>query len=321
MDKLVGQLLFQSVKKNKIADGYVTQTVHDPWRKTWSYIYQYYMPTGNNAMATQSSRVGALWRREDESCRSFIKRLDSENAVLKSLGGVKEDYVLNNVLLGSVDPEYKPLVIIGIENKESYETVRDMLLRAMPHPAQGGGKKNKQARAMATIANANSNQNQSGGKKKSKTKNSIKNLNAKFQNFGGGDVERCKRCNNLGHNHKSCRADLSKKCSFCQKFGHLANECRSAGKSQSSGHGQGPPVNTVSYSSPPVAVQTPSGQMYLVDAATYHANMALSINSNSNSNSSSSFLASAPTELKPAIRTVTLPSNFGSRAINAPGSG
>ena len=170
LDELVGQLLFESVKKNKISDGYVSQTVNDPWRKTWSSIYQYYVPTGNNAMALQSSRVGSLWRREDETCRIFIKRLDTENALLKSLGGVKEDYVLNNVLLGSADPEYKPLVIIGIENKESYETVRDMLLRAMPHPARVGGKKDKQVRAMATIANGNSNQNQSGGKKISKPK-------------------------------------------------------------------------------------------------------------------------------------------------------
>ena len=111
----------------------------------------------------------------------LIKRLNSENAVLKSLVGIKEDYVLNNILLRSADPEYKPLVFIGIESKESYETVRDMLLRAMPLPAQGGGKINKQARAMITIANSNSNQNsnqnQSGGKKKSKPKNSIKNLN------------------------------------------------------------------------------------------------------------------------------------------------
>ena len=52
LDKLVGQLLFENVKKNKIADSYVTQTVHGPWRKTWSYVYQFYMPTGNNAMVT-----------------------------------------------------------------------------------------------------------------------------------------------------------------------------------------------------------------------------------------------------------------------------
>ena len=63
LDELVGQLLFESVKKNKISDGYVSQTINDPWCKTWSSIYQYYVPTGNNAMALQSSRVGSLWRR------------------------------------------------------------------------------------------------------------------------------------------------------------------------------------------------------------------------------------------------------------------
>ena len=30
LDELVGQLLYESVKKNKIADGFITQTVNDP---------------------------------------------------------------------------------------------------------------------------------------------------------------------------------------------------------------------------------------------------------------------------------------------------
>ena len=74
--------------------------------------------------------------------------MDTENALLKSLGGHQENYVLTNILLSASDPEYKPLVTIGIDSKESYENVRDMLLRAMPHPAQGGGKKNKQAKVL-----------------------------------------------------------------------------------------------------------------------------------------------------------------------------
>ena len=63
-------------------------------------------------------------------CRTLIKRLNTENALLKSSGGKQEDYVLNNILLGASDQEYKPLVIIGSEKLESYGTVRDMLLRA-----------------------------------------------------------------------------------------------------------------------------------------------------------------------------------------------
>ena len=51
LDELIGQLLFESVKKHKISDGYVTQTVHDPWRKSWSYICQYYVSIGNNVTA------------------------------------------------------------------------------------------------------------------------------------------------------------------------------------------------------------------------------------------------------------------------------
>ena len=106
MDELVGQLLLESVKNNKISDGYVSQTINDSWRKTWSYIFHYYVLFGNNAMATQSSRVSSLWRRAVETCRNFIKRLDTENALLKSLGGKHEDYVLNNILLGASDPDY-----------------------------------------------------------------------------------------------------------------------------------------------------------------------------------------------------------------------
>ena len=107
---------------------------------------------------------------------------------------------------------------------------------------------------MDIIANGNSNQNQSVGKKNSKTK---------FQNFGGGDCERCKRCNNFGHINKSCRADLSKKCSFCQKFGHTVSECHNGGTSQSSGHshqtyyGHRQPVNTLSCSRSPLLYRLP----------------------------------------------------------------
>ena len=47
---------------------------------------------------------------------------------------MQEDYALKNILLDASDPEYKPLVIIDIENRDSYEMVRDTLLRAMPYP-------------------------------------------------------------------------------------------------------------------------------------------------------------------------------------------
>ena len=57
-------------------------------------------------MATQSARVSALWRREVETCRTSIKRLDAENGILQGLGGNQDDYVLNNILLGASDPEY-----------------------------------------------------------------------------------------------------------------------------------------------------------------------------------------------------------------------
>ena len=76
--------------------------------------------------------------------------MDSENTVPERPGGIKEDYVLNDILLGASDPEYKPQVIIGIESKEPYETDTNMMIRDMPHPAQGGGKKSKEAHAMAT---------------------------------------------------------------------------------------------------------------------------------------------------------------------------
>ena len=105
--------------------------------------------------------------------------MDTKNALLQSRVGKQDEYVLNNILLGASDIAYKPLVIISIKSRDSYEMVRDKLLHAMSHLAQGGGKnKNKQSRAMATIANGN--QNLSGGKKSSKTKNSTKPLNVKF---------------------------------------------------------------------------------------------------------------------------------------------
>ncbi len=92
-------IAFWKRQENIFSDSYVSQSVNGPWRKTWSYIYQYYIPTGNNAMTTKSSRVGILLRREDETCRTFIKRLDTKNALRKSIGGKQEDNALNNIYL------------------------------------------------------------------------------------------------------------------------------------------------------------------------------------------------------------------------------
>ena len=94
-DQLVDQLLSTAVSENKMADGYVAQSHMDPWRKTWGLVNQYFMPTGNNAAALQAAKVSALWRRTDETFRNFIRRIDTEMAFLKSLGGEQPDYVLN----------------------------------------------------------------------------------------------------------------------------------------------------------------------------------------------------------------------------------
>ena len=64
-DQLVDQLLSTAVSENKMANGYVTQSHTDPWRKTWSLMNQYFMPTGNNATALQEAKVSGLWRRTD----------------------------------------------------------------------------------------------------------------------------------------------------------------------------------------------------------------------------------------------------------------
>ena len=81
-DDLVGQLLSTTIGENKMADGYVAQSYLDPWRKTWSLIKQYFMPTGNNATAMQAGNVSALWRRTDGTFRTFIRRIDTEIAFL-----------------------------------------------------------------------------------------------------------------------------------------------------------------------------------------------------------------------------------------------
>jgi len=165
------------------------------------------------------------------------------------LGGHQEDYVLNEILLSAADTAYKPLVILGIDSNESYITVRDKILRAMPHPLTCGGSRNRNKQAQANNTVGPSHSNQSGGKQNSKSRNSIKNLNAKFQNSAGrGDRTRCPRCLNLGHDGRTCKTDLSKKCSNCSRFGHLVSECWIAAKGQQS---SGNSVNTVAKSNPP----------------------------------------------------------------------
>jgi hypothetical protein len=138
-DQLVDQLLSTAVSENKMADGYVAQSHMDPWRKTWGLINQYFMPTGNNATALQAAKVSALWRRTDETFRNFIRRIDTEMAFLKSLGGEQPDYVLNGLLRAGADPDFKTAVILGMAADQSYEFIRDQMLMILPHPAQGGG--------------------------------------------------------------------------------------------------------------------------------------------------------------------------------------
>ena len=68
------------------------QSSLDPWRKTWSLIKQYFMPSGNNATAIQAGKVSALWRRTAETFRTFMMRIDTEMAFLNSLGSEQPDY-------------------------------------------------------------------------------------------------------------------------------------------------------------------------------------------------------------------------------------
>ena len=183
----------------------------------------------------------------------------------------------------------------------------------MPHPAATEKDKKDETRVNNLIGPSNS---KSGGKKGSKTKNSIKNLNSKFQHPYGGDREKCSRCLNFGHNAKECKSNVSKKCSFCNKFGHVVSECRTA-KRESSGNNNRNNGNTVANSIPPSfsTVHTSAGQMYMVDAATYHTYMAQSLaNNNSNvPNNNFAVLGSQP-DAKTSIRTVTFPANVQSRA-------
>ena len=73
---------------------------------------------------------------------------------------------------------------------------------------------------------------------------------------------------------------MNKKCSYCQKYRHVVSECRTANRE--SGQNKG---TSVANSIPPnfSAVQTSAGQMYMVDASTYHSYMAQSLINNSNS--------------------------------------
>ena len=304
-DDLVGQLLSTAVGENKMADGYVAQSYLDPWRKTWSLIKQYFMPTGNNATAIQAGKVSALWRKTDETFRTFIRRIDTEMAFLKSLGGEQPDYVLNGLLRGGADPDYKTAVILGMAANQSYEFIRDQLLEILPHPAQNGGG-NLQGRVNNVTSGGG---NKSGGKSKSKTRNTIKNLNSKFQNMAGyqsGEKRKvCKRCKNLGHHHSECRADLSKRCSVCGKFGHITAHCKFGGNKQST-----PPTQYV-FQGHTVSNQQPTGQQvfYTMEAMPNMANVLVS---------SSNVAHTVPP--KNAMRTVTFNQNTGPGVNGAPGN-
>jgi hypothetical protein len=218
-DNLIGQLLSTAVGENKIADGYVAQTYADPWRKTWGLIKQHFMPCGNNATAIQAGKVSGLWRRNDETFRQFIRRIDTEMAFLKSLGGEQPDYVLNGLLSTGADPDMKTAVILGVASNQSYDTIRDQLLMVLPHPAQNNSDGTRQAKSNSVQAVIG----KSGGKSKSKFKNQNRNSNEPYSKDGR---KRCPKCRNLGHSVQDCKTDMSKKCTFCGKMGHLSPVCR-----------------------------------------------------------------------------------------------
>ena len=219
---------------------------------------------------------------------------------LKSLGCEQPDYVLNGLLRGGADPDFKTAVILGMAANQSYEFIRDQLLEILPHPAQNGGG-NQQGRVNNVTSGGG---NKSGGKSRSKTRNSIKNLNSKFQNMAvnqpSGERKKCLRCKNFGHNHLECHADLSKRCSVCRKIGHIATHCKFANNRQS---------NT--YYQPTVSNQQPTGQQdfYTMDAMPNMANVLMS---------SSNVAHTVPP--KSAMRTVTFNQNTGPGVNGAPGN-
>ena len=88
-DELVSQLLSTAVSKIK--------WLMDTWYRV-ILIRQYFAPTGNNATALQAAKVSALWRRTDETFRTFIRRSYNEMSFLKSLGGEQPDYGLDGLL-------------------------------------------------------------------------------------------------------------------------------------------------------------------------------------------------------------------------------
>ena len=178
---------------------------------------------------------------------------------LKSLGGEQPDYVLNGLLRAGADPDFKTAVILGMAANQSYEFIRDQMLKILPHPAQssgGGGNMQHSTHNTSTGGegkgkshNITSNSkgpsgqrfDSSGGKSKSKSRNRNKNQNNQFTN--DRFQESCFRCKNKGHHHSECRADLSKKCLACNKIGHLAKDCRLVRNATSNRHT--PPGSTV----------------------------------------------------------------------------
>ena len=77
----------------------------------------------------------ALWKKANESFLTSIRRIDSEIAIFKSLGGEQSDYELNALLRAGADPELKA--------KQYYTFMRNQLFEVLPRPDQGVGGSNQ----------------------------------------------------------------------------------------------------------------------------------------------------------------------------------
>ena len=304
-DKLIAQLLFQAVGNNKITDGYITQTAADPWRKTWSLITQFFIPTGNNATATQSKKISDLVRYDTESFRNFIARIDGEMANLRALGGDQPEYVLTGLLRDNADTEYRTLILISINKEEPYEIIRDELLKLLPHPSQKKSKYHNNQVNSVTI-------NNKSREKVFKANNSIKKSNPKYQNnirnlTNNKQLKSCIKCNLFGHTHKECRTDMSKKCASCNKMGHLAHECRSRRNTRNYNQSS----NNYQPQFPQQYMITQSQNQFPADISTYNTNTTNNGQTLNNNNV-------LPTD-RP-IRTVTFNTQNSSNNISSRGN-
>ena len=284
-DVHIHQILLTGLVGNAKANSMITSGEISLWRKQWSRVKEFFMPEGDLALLSENDKFRSMYRYTNESMKDFINRVDIQCATLESLGETIDESFLKQLYLKNIESEFKPMVLMHIDNKKTSNRIRKSIIDLVPHLTTSTLNNNasKPYPQINFVQSSRGNRGRGGrggrpfksnsiyGKKPSMNDARFNNMgrNGRAQNMYGnrggrgnnrsqyrgnnqeklrdsnGELVKCHRCQLFGHYAKTCSTDLTKYCDHCNIFGHHIKECR---KLKSANNVSTLPGNTIPFS-------------------------------------------------------------------------